>query len=187
MQDAQHGRGAAQRAPDDFGRALFEHRISASEYGELYQDHLLEQYKLYVQMADKISERRQSTNTFFLTVNTTLIAFLGVVAKLGTGDAAAYAPLPWVLTVSAAGVVLCYSWYRLVRSYKDLNSGKFKVVHALERKLPSSPYDAEWVSVGEGKDPKLYLPFTHVETKIPWVFVALYVAFAAWNVTQVAL
>jgi hypothetical protein len=135
-------------------------------------------------MADKISDRRQSTNTFFLTVNTALIAFLGVVAKLGTDGTSAYPPLPWVLAVSAAGVVLCYAWYRLVRSYKDLNSGKFAVVHALESKLPSSPYHAEWVSVGEGKDPKLYLPFTHVETKIPWVFVALYVAFAAWMTFQ---
>ena len=44
--------------------------ISPDKYGGEYQNHLLEQYKLYVQMADKISERRQSANSFFLTVNT---------------------------------------------------------------------------------------------------------------------
>jgi len=161
-------------------------RVAAKEYGEHYQNHLLEQYKLYVQMADKISERRHSTNTFFLTVNTTLIAFLGVIAKQNVGDTLSYPQLPWILTVSAAGVILCYSWYRLVRSYKGLNSGKFEVVNALERKLPSSPYNAEWVSLGEGKNPKLYLPFTHIETKVPWVFVGLYIVFAAWNLGVLA-
>jgi hypothetical protein len=39
--------------------ALYKDKVPISEYGEHYQDHLLEQYKLYVQMADKISERRQ--------------------------------------------------------------------------------------------------------------------------------
>jgi len=161
--------------------------ISPDKYGGEYQNHLLEQYKLYIQMADKISERRQSANTFFLTINTALIAFLGLVASPDVGadtGLAASPPLPWVLVVSAAGVVLCYFWYRLVRSYKDLNSGKFKVVHAIERRLPSSPYDAEWEAVGRGEDPKLYLPFTHVEIWIPWVFAALYIVLAILNVIQ---
>jgi hypothetical protein len=169
----------------DLDRFLF--NVPAKEYGEHYQCHLLEQYKLYVQMADKISERRQSANSFFLTINTALIAFLGLVASPNVGGDAGVAanpPLPWVLVVSAAGVVLCYSWFRLVRSYKDLNSGKFKVVHAIESRLPSSPYDAEWEAVGRGEDPMLYLPFTHVEIWIPWVFAALYILLAIWNVVQ---
>jgi hypothetical protein len=169
----------------DLDKSLY--RVPPDKYGGEYQNHLLEQYKLYVQMADKISERRQSANSFFLTVNTALIAFLGLVASPdGGGDAgvAASPPLPWVLVVSTAGVVLCYSWFRLVRSYKDLNSGKFKVVHAIESRLPSSPYDAEWEAVGRGEDPMLYLPFTHVEIWIPWVFAALYMVLAIWNVVE---
>jgi hypothetical protein len=169
----------------DLDEALY--KTLASEYGAEYQNHLLEQYKLYVQMADKISERRQSANSFFLTVNTVLVAFLGlVVSPVGSGSASLVAspPLPWVLVVATSGVVLCYSWYRLVRSYSDLNSGKFKVVHAIESRLPVSPYDAEWEAVGRGKDPKLYLPFSHIETWIPWVFAALYILLALWNVIQ---
>ena len=37
-------------------------------FGESYQAHYLEIYKLYVQMADNISARRQSANSFFLGV-----------------------------------------------------------------------------------------------------------------------
>lgn|SRR5215208_578726 len=167
----------------DLDEALY--NSSPTEYGEQYQNHLLEQYKLYVQMADKISERRQSANNFFLTVNTALIAFLGLVASPDVGGGNGFIaspPLPWVLVVSTAGVVLCYTWYCLVRSYKDLNSGKFKVVHAIESRLPSAPYDAEWEALGRGEDPKLYLPFTHVEIWIPWVFAALYILLAICNV-----
>jgi hypothetical protein len=171
----------------DLDEVLFE--VSAKEYGVHYQDHLLEQYKLYVQMADKISDRRQSANNFFLTVNTAVLAFLGIVVTPIVGASSPSAidgrPLPWALVISAAGVILCYFWYRLVRSYTDLNTGKFKVVQALESKLPSSPYDAEWEAVGRSKNPKLYLPFTDIETRIPWVFLALYVAFATWNIIQV--
>jgi hypothetical protein len=118
-----------------------------------------------------------------------VLAFLGlVVTPVVGGDQGADSSvsLPWVLVVSAAGVVLCYTWHRLVLSYDGLNRGKFKVVHAIESKLPASPYDAEWEVVGEGEDPRLYRPFTHVEIRIPWVFAVLYAAFAGWNIIQVA-
>jgi hypothetical protein len=100
----------------DLDKSLF--RIPPDQYGGEYQNHLLEQYKFYLQMADKISDRRQSANNFFLTVNTALIAFLGLVASPDVGGDVGVAtspPLPWVLVVSAAGVVLCYTWFRLVR------------------------------------------------------------------------
>ena len=136
-----------------------------ASYGENYDTHYLEIYKLYVQMADNISDRRQSANSFFLAVNT---AIIGIVAYVGgtSGD------LNWA--VSLAGLILCYAWYRLVRSYKDLNSGKFKVVHEIERELPLSPYDAEWEVLGRGKDSSLYLPFTRIELWVPRVFAALH-------------
>jgi len=60
-----------------------------------------------------------------------------------------------------------------VPSYSDLNSDKFKVVHAIESTLPAAPYDAEWEALGRGEDKDLYLPFTHVEIWIPGVFAAL--------------
>ncbi len=132
-----------------------------------YQAHLLEQYKLYVAMADKISDRRQSANSYFLTVNSALLAFVGYVT---TKDASDYL---WLLVI--AGGALSYLWYRIVRSYRDLNTAKFLVVHAIEMRLPLRPYDAEWEAMGGGKNSKLYKPVTHVELGVPWVFVVLHV------------
>ncbi|KKL90219.1 hypothetical protein LCGC14_1906870 [marine sediment metagenome] len=142
---------------------------SEKDYGEHYKPHLLEQYKLYVEMADRISARRQTANSFFLSVNTAIIALVGYI-NFGSKTKASFY---WL--VSLAGMLLCFIWYRLVRSYKDLNSAKFKVVNEIEKELPIAPYDREWEKVGRGKDPKLYLPFTHIEIFVPWVFFAIHV------------
>lgn len=145
--------------------------VPKGEYGPDHGAHLLEQYKLYVQMADKISERRQAANAFFLTINSAIVSILAI-AWPRLDD-----PLRvgWHILVGVCGLVLSYSWYHLIRSYRDLNSGKFRVVHAIEKMLPIRPYDAEWTAVGRGENSKLYLPFTHIETKVPWVFLVIYV------------
>jgi len=153
---------------DSFGGKLFNQLPSGHAYEskEKYQAHLFEQYRLYVDMADRISSRRQTANSYFLSINTALLGFVGYV---GTKDTTGYL---WL--VAPAGIALSYLWYRLIRSYRDLNTAKFKVVHEIEKRLPLSPYDAEWEAMGRGNNPALYKPFTHIETGVPWVFIALH-------------
>ena len=139
-------------------------------YGENYDAHVLDLYKLYVDMADRISARRQSANSFFLSINTAVVALVGYV-HLGKDSPATEG---FYSLVAVAGIVLCYLWYRLVRSYKDLNTGKFKVIHQIESRLPLRLFDAEWEAVGRGEDPTKYLPFTTVELRVPWVFAAMH-------------
>lgn len=131
---------------------------------------LLEQYKLYVEMADRISARRQNANTFALSINTALIAVVGYIQ---TQDSTALKEgIFWAIAV--AGLILNFAWYRMVRSYSNLNTAKFLVIHEIEKRLVISPYDAEWEAVGRGKDPKRYLPFTNIEIWVPWIFFGLY-------------
>ena len=140
------------------------------QYGSDYKLHLLEQYKLYVEMADRISARRQLANSFFLSVNTVIV---GLVSYFTLNDACRRLVV-LLSPISIAGLVICYTWYRLVRSYRDLNTAKFKVIHELEQELPASPYDCEWEKVGRGTNRSLYLPFTRVEVIVPWVFFGLH-------------
>jgi len=135
---------------------------------EMFQGHLIEQYKPYLETADRISNRRQSANSFFVTINTALVALVGYI-HIGSETSN---ELYWLIAL--AGIALSYMWYRLIRSYRDLNTAKFKVVHEIEKKLPISPFDAEWEAVGRGENRKLYLPFTHIEMGIPWVFLILH-------------
>ena len=139
-------------------------------YGVEFQNHLLEQYKLYVEMADRISGRRMLANSFFVGVHTTLtIVFTALLKKdMLTPD--------WLIAAPFISLMLlCYVWERVVKSYRQLNSGKYKIVLLLEEALPAAPYGAEWTALGKGKDKKLYRPLTVVEKWVPRCFGLLYV------------
>jgi hypothetical protein len=51
-----------------------------------WHSHLLDQYKLYVEMADRISQRRTSANTYFLSVNSAILAFAGYLTSKESTD-----------------------------------------------------------------------------------------------------
>jgi hypothetical protein len=143
---------------------------------------LLDQYKLYVEMTDRISQRRQTANSYFLLLCTGLATSFSFFASYGTST-----PV-WAVLICFSGMVVSYTWHRSIRSYKDINRGKFLIIHQIEQCLPARPYVAEWDVLGKGVDRKLYLPFTHIEQKVPWVFGFLYTALACFLlVTNVRL
>jgi hypothetical protein len=154
-------------------QALWNANIDSTAYQnapEHYQTAILEQYKLYVEMADRISARRGLTNTFFLTLNTLVFTIIGVVVK----DRTQFSPILLALALAIA-LGQCGGWFLIVRSYRQLNSAKFKVIGALETRLPASPYwSAEWKALGEGRDWRAYIPLTHVERWIPTLFATVY-------------
>lgn len=143
---------------------------NATGYGDnaLYHSHLLEQYKLYQSSAENISSRRQTANSFFVSINT---AVIGLASYLNFGSSS---PNGFYWLIALGGISISYMWYRLIRSYRDLNGAKFKVIYEIEKSLPIRPYDAEWEAVGRGKNSTLYLPFTHIEILVPWVFIGLH-------------
>ena len=155
--------------------ALWNAAVSPADFDaahEKYAQAIIEQYKLYVEMADRVSARRGLANTFFLTLNTAVFTAVGVAwnRRPEAPPAAAVVPL-------AILFVQCLVWFWVVRSHRQLNSAKWAVVGALERRLPASPWwSAEWQALGEGKHPARYWPLTHVEQLVPFLFGVAYVA-----------
>lgn len=131
---------------------------------------ILEQYKLYVELADRVSARRASANTFFLTLNTAVFAGIGVLWEHPPHASAWLGVFPLI-----ALVVQCLLWFWTVRSYRQLSSAKWAVVGALEQRLPASPWwRSEWATLGKGKDPMRYWPLSHIEQWVPWIFAVAY-------------
>lgn len=157
-------------------------RADPKAYTPDYQRHLFEQYKLYVNSADRISSRRDKANNFFLAINTGLLAVFGISPSTSLLDGGSQEDVALVdshtaslvILVAAAGLLLCATWYQLVHSYRKLNSAKFEVIHEIEDQLPLAVYDAEWAIIRRGKDPKRYRPFTHLESYVPATFAAVY-------------
>lgn len=128
---------------------------------------ILEIYKLMVEMADRVSQRRQAANNFYLSVNT---AIIGASAYLS-----AFHPA-WVsISIMAlAGICVSALWIRNIESYKELNQGKFHVITQIEHSLPVKAFEDEWKFLHHGDRKKRYKPFHAVEVLVPWVFVAVH-------------
>ena len=141
------------------------HEDSAN--GITNQSHLIEQYKLYVEMADRISQRRGAANTFFLTFNTALV---GALAGFFDKDMSEVTTAMYL-----AAIILSVTWILLLRSYRNLNTAKFKVIGEMEKRLPAQAYyAAEWKALGEGKDIKKYIPLSLIETAVPLAYMGVY-------------
>jgi hypothetical protein len=112
-------------------------------FGSNYQKLLIEQYKVYVvDTTNKVSDRRGSAHTLLLTVNTSLITVYGLVLAKDAPLAASHGPWTWLLPI--VGLLVSFTWFLLIRSYRALNSAKFKVVSEIERRLPAQLFDLEW-------------------------------------------
>lgn len=144
---------------------------SEREYGEAFKQHLLEQYKLYVEMADRISTRRVQTNMFYISLLSGLLALLSIV--LGRNLFSDFQTITF-MAVAILGLALCALWNVNIRSYRQLNSAKFKIIHEMEQHLPFPCYDKEWEILGEGKESKAYLQLTRVEQYVPFVLAVPY-------------
>ena len=133
---------------------------------------VLEQYKIYTEMADRISARRGLANTFFLTLNTAIFTLVAAFWQNPPTGARWPLVVPWLALVGQ-----CLAWFWILRSYRHLNTAKYAVVGVLEERLPASPYWAgEWTALGRGEDPSRYWPLSHVEQWLPAFFAAAYTA-----------
>ena len=130
---------------------------------------LLAQYGLYVESAEKVSQKRSTANNYFLLVNSAGLAALTAFGFSGKKASA------WLLLFSALVMIgVCYLWASVVSSYRQLNGAKWSVVIAMEKRLACAPWTAEWLALGEGRDPSVYRQLTGVEKWVPRLFAVVY-------------
>lgn len=120
-------------------------RISSRRAGYAASDsfhaHLLDQYKLCVEMADRISARRMLTNNMYmLVVSAVASAYALVPEKMK--DSPTAAPLQVVLAVCA--FVGAFIWLRALLYYFNLNKAKYEVIHEMEAELPMDAMKREF-------------------------------------------
>ena len=142
----------------------------------------LELYKLAVEMADRVSERRTNANNFFLALHA---AFASIVTLFGlqVGTPAGSIPAQGsadqfgMIVIAVIGILLCGAWFLGLRSYRDLNSAKFKVINAIETELPVRVFSEEWRYLKEDKVPGWrgrYREQGTVERWVPTLFGIIY-------------
>jgi hypothetical protein len=130
---------------------------------------LLEQYKLYVETAENVSKKRQTANTYFLSLNSFLLILSGYLTTIKT---IRFQLL--VFIIISAGIFICTFWISNLQSYRSLNSAKYKLIHEMEKQLPIKLFDEEWTLLGRGENKKTYLKLSVVEQRVPIIFIILY-------------
>ena len=121
---------------------------------------ILAQWQTCVEMANSVSQRIDTMNNIFVTLNLAIIAAVSITWDLKS------------LFILAAGIVVCIIWILFIRNYKLLNTEKFNVINDIEKKLPVKPFNDEWKKL---KSNKKYRDSTKLENTLPIMFIVLYV------------
>lgn len=128
------------------------------------EETILAQWQTCVDMANAASQRRDSMNNLFATLNIALIAATSIIWDLKS------------IIMAIGGIILCIVWLCFVKYFRQLNEAKFSVINALEKKLPEQPFADEWKIL---KKNKRRTEGTKLERVLPIAFIALYIAVVA--------
>ena len=123
------------------------------------QEIILAQWQTCVEMANSVSQRRDTMNNIFVTLNLAIIAAVSIGWDLKS------------IMVLVAGIVTCIIWMVFIRNFKLLNKAKFDVINQLEKKLPAEPFKEEWELLIKNKK---YKDGTRLERVLPITFIILY-------------
>lgn len=164
------------RRIDDFAKGYY--NIFSDDYCQLdpeekqkHKSELIDQYKMFQKSSEDLVSRRQSVNSFYISVNSALVALLGLVTGLVDAPTKTYVLFFMCIT----GVILDISWIRLLDAYGTLNASKMKVIKLIEEQLPVALYDVEWRVMSDKLNNKKYVSFTNSEKRVPFIFVAVYI------------
>ena len=102
-----------------------------------YEDRneLFQQYRMFVESAERISERRNHLNTFFIALHSLFVSGL----SLFKSEIFAY-----IIPICVFGCILAFLWWYMLCNYRALNKAKFAIIQEIEKKLPLNLYATEW-------------------------------------------
>ncbi|MBM7021924.1 hypothetical protein [Treponema sp. Marseille-Q4523] len=129
------------------------------ENNEIKDELLLAQWQTCVEMANSISQRRDTMNNIFVTLNLAIMAAVSIVWNIKS------------ILILVAGIVVCVLWILFIRNYKQLNAVKFEIINKIEKGLPYQAFNEEWEKL---KSSKKYMDSTKLEKFLPIMFIILY-------------
>jgi hypothetical protein len=136
-----------------------------------------EEYKIFLERADNLANRRQSVTTTYLSVNTAITAAIAFLFR--NGYLAGWVEQASALALLIAGLVASSLWRTLIGQYSVLIGWWYEQLRLLEGTMPAGSklitkeYDRWYV----GEPGKATIGLTRYETGLTWLFTAVYVLF----------
>ena len=136
-----------------------------------------DEYRLAWEHVDKLTERRQTVTTTFISVNA---AVVGAISFLIQG----FASLIWttklsIIILAISGIIACDLWRRLILQYSTLSAwwyGKLRQIESMDTqsdKLVSLEYEELYRS----NNNKLKLGLTRYEVRLTYLFMTIFLMF----------
>lgn len=120
---------------------------------------ILAQWQTCVEMANSVSQRRDTMNNLCVTLNLAIVAAISFIWDTKT------------IALLIAGALVCIIWLLFIRNFRELNRAKFYVINRIETCLPVNAFDEEWEFLEKNKK---YIEGTKLERSMPLVFLLLY-------------
>ena len=139
--------------------------VDKSSYKGDYEAAVLEQWKTCVEMANSTSDKRNNSNSIYITINAALLAVISFSLDYKS------------ILLSAVGIAVCVLWQKSIKSYKQLSSKKYHIINDIEKQLPLAPFTYEWDKL---KNEDQYKGLITFEKILPVVFVIIYVISIIW-------
>ena len=118
-----------------------------------------EQYKMFVDSAEKNSEKRIKQNNIYLTFSLALVSFLS----------ATNIEHIYFYIISIFGIILSLIWLLTIDNHAKRNQVKFSIINEFENK-----YELKWFSEEEKRI--AVLPnLTFFEKTLPLLFIVIYI------------
>ena len=142
-------------------------------------DVAMKQYEMFVETSEELVRRKQSVNSFYITINSLIISIVlaafALSEKLNVFGQSIGSSTIIICLSSIVGCIICFSWHSLLQSYADLNSSKMKIISYIETQLAYNLYDTEWQLVSKKMGNRKYKSFSAKEKFIAKLFFALYI------------
>lgn len=149
-----------------------------------------DEFKVFNIHVDKLLDRRQSTTSFYFSVNTGILAVIGLLIK--DSGLVGWWLIASLLLLLIAGMIACWIWRSLLRQYEILLDWWYARLRELEKSLPESDrlvtreYQELYLDV-EDKPFAQKIGMTQRELALNWIFTSLYFFFAIGIVISIIL
>jgi hypothetical protein len=129
-----------------------------------------EVYTALIQDTAQISDRRQTMNNIYLSVNSVLLGALAILAQQSIATNVVF--LPVEIFIAIVGILIAGQWRSLLQKYKALLGLRFKTLMSIEAK---ETFGSEFkVYTLEDKTPEVY-GYSAIEARLPVIFQLIYV------------
>ncbi len=162
------------------------------EHSDSKNARILELYKFHSLQATEVSNRRATTNRFFIlllsgiaVVYTTLFQIddkTQLLPFITTGNLK-YLPL----TFGIIGLTLSWVWLISIESNLRYNTRKYKVLKHMERHLDYEYFINEWALLGINKINKTYRSLALIEIVTPLIFIIIFTILYLFSLSHLSL